>query len=113
MVGELGSSDMFVFKGKSYLVCIDKVSGLVLCDTLHNQKAETVTKQLESWIAILGLPSVLKTDRGPCYTAELFEQFGKKLGILHVVTSAFNSEFNRQSECAVQEYVCLERSQGN
>ena len=66
----------------------------MLCDVLKNQKADTVKKQRESLIALLSLPSVLKTDEGPCYTEGLFEQFCDKLGIMHVKTSAFNQESN-------------------
>ena len=110
-VGELWRSDLFTLRGKHYLVWVDKVSWLILCDVIGNQKADTVTRQLEAWIAILGLPSVLKTDSGPCYTAGVFDQFCRKMGIEHVQWSAFNPKSNGQSERAVGELkVHLERS---
>ena len=70
---------------------------------MKNQKAETVTRQLEACIAVHGLPSVLKTDGGPCYTAGVFDQFCRKLGIEHVQSSAFKPESNGQFERAVGE----------
>ena len=112
-VGEMWSSDIFSLGGKNYLVCVDKISGIIFASIMKNMKAETVTGLLENWISMLGLPSVLKTDGATSYTAGLFEQFCDKLGILHVVSSPYNAEGNGQSERAVQELkIRLERSKG-
>ena len=93
----------FVLGEKNYMCAVDKVSGMIMASVMKNLKAETATEILSNWISMLGLPSVLKTDGGTNYTANLFENFCNKLGIQHVVSSPYNSQSNGQSERAIQD----------
>ena len=45
-----------------YLVTVDKVSGLLMLDTLPNKSFKAVSSKLERWAAIMGIPCVMQSD---------------------------------------------------
>ena len=49
-----------------------------------------------------GLPEVLATDNGPCFTSEKFSQFMKRNSIRHVRTAPYHPASNGLAERAVQ-----------
>ena len=52
---------------------------------------------------MLGLPSICKSEGGPCFSSSRFGDFCRKYGITQVLTSAYNSESNGQVERIIQE----------
>ena len=77
-IGELWSTDLFSFKGKNYVLGIDKASQFIMIDELSNQKTQTVTKSLEKFALMFGLPTILKSDGGPCFKSKPFKDFTDK-----------------------------------
>ena len=70
---------------------------------LRNKKTETVTKALEKFALMLGLPTVLKSDGGPCFKWKPFAHFVDKYAIHHVMTSPYHHQSKGQAERGIQE----------
>ena len=66
-IGEYWITDLFEFRGRDFVLGIDKASQYMFVEELKNKKTETVTKALEKFALTLGLPTVLKSDGGPCF----------------------------------------------
>ena len=52
---------------------------------------------------MFGLPSMIKSDGGPCFKSGPFKEFADKYSISHVITSAYHAPSNGQLERAIQE----------
>ena len=82
---------------------VDKMSQFMICEKIPNQKANTVSKVLEKWSLTLGLPTVIKSDGGPCFKAGPFSAFCQEYGISHILTSPYNPTSNGQVERSIGE----------
>ena len=82
---------------------VDKVSQFMLCRQIPNQKTTTVARVLEEWSLTLGLPTVVKSDGGPCFKSAPFSKFCKEYGITHVLTSPYNPSSNGQAKRSIAE----------
>ena len=102
-IGELWSVDLFEFQKKDYLLAIDKASQFIMIEQIRNKKTPTVTKALEKFALLLGLPTLLKSDGGPCFKSRPFQEFVEKYGIHHVMSSPYHHQSNGQAERAIQE----------
>ena len=102
-IGELWSVDLFEFKGKYYILGIDKACQYIFIDEIRNKKTATVTRSLENFALMLGLPTLLKSNGGPCSKSKPFQEFTNKYGIEHVMTSTYHHQSNGQAERAIQE----------
>ena len=60
-----------------------------------------------------GLPDILISDRGPQFSAKLFQELGKALGIDHRMSTTYHPQTDGETKCVNQEletYLCLVRS---
>ena len=74
-----------------------------MIEEIRNKKTATVTRSLEKFALMLGLLTLLKSDRGPCFKSKPFQEFTSKYGIEHMMTSASHHQSNGQAERAIQE----------
>ena len=79
-IGELWSVDLFKFQKKDYLLGIDKASQYIMIEEIKNKKTATVTKCLEKFALMLGLPTLLKSDGGPVLKVALFRSLQRSTG---------------------------------
>ena len=86
-----------------YLVCVDRVSQYMMLAKLPNKTAKACTKAMRTWTTYLGIPTLLRSDGGPAFDCNLMNEFCKSLGIVHVLTSAYNAPSYGQCERMVQE----------
>ena len=86
-----------------YLVCVDRVSQYMMLAKLPNKTANACTKALKIWPTYFGIPTLLRSDGGPAFDCNLMSEFCEKLGVVHVLTSAYNAPSNGQCERMVQE----------
>ena len=63
---------------------------------------KVVTEHLNAIFSELGVPDVLVSDNGPCYTGEYFKAAMSKLGITHITTSPHHHQSNGLAEGYVQ-----------
>ena len=102
-VGELWSLDLFELEKKHFLIGVDKVSQYIMLKQVANQKTSTITRILQEWTLMFGLPSMIKSDGGPCFKSGPFKEFADKYKISHMITSAYHAPSNGQVERAIQE----------
>ena len=87
-------------KGFEYvLTMIDRTTRWAEAVPVPDMKAETVTDAfISGWIARFGVPSVVTHDRGVQFTANLWIDLMKKLGIQMVTTTAYHPQSNGMVE---------------
>lgn len=73
-------------------VSIDTCSGIIVATPLTGEKASHVIQHcLEAWSA-WGRPKVLKTDNGPAYTSQKFQQFCHQMDVTHLTGLPYNPQ---------------------
>ena len=64
--------------------------------------ARAVAEHLKAIFSEFGVPDVLISDNGPCYTGEQFKVAMRKLNITYVTTSPHHHQSNRLAEVYVR-----------
>ena len=84
-VWQMDVSHISSFGRNQYLhVSIDTCSGVIFATPLTGEKASHVIQHcLEAWSA-WGKPKLLKTDNGPAYTSQKFQQFCRQMDVTHL-----------------------------
>ena len=87
-------------------VSIDTCSGIIFATPLTGEKASHVIQHcLEAWSA-WGQPKILKTDNGPAYTSQKFQQFCHQMNVTHLT----DLPYNPQGQCIVERAHCTLKS---
>lgn len=93
------------FMGKMYLVLVDSHSKwMEVYPTMHATSQVTVEK-LRMCFSTHGLPKMVVSDNGPCFTSQEFETFMEKNGIQHVMSAPYHPSSNGLAERAVQSFM--------
>ena len=95
-------TDLLYKNGRNYLVTIDYYSKWPELTLLNSMTSTAVITALKSQFARYGVPSVLMSDNGPCYSSEQFKQFSQDWCFDHVTSSPGYPQSNGQSERSVQ-----------
>lgn len=95
-------TDLLHKNGRNYLITIDYYSKWPELTLLNSMTSTAVITALKSQFARYGVPSVIMSDNGPCYSSELFKQFSQEWGFRHVTSSPGYPQSNGQSEKTVQ-----------
>ncbi|XP_063585781.1 uncharacterized protein K02A2.6-like [Penaeus indicus] len=96
------SADFFTVAGKSFLVIADRLSGwpvIVPCGA--SSTASRTTRMFCCYFRDVGVPLRLRTDGGPQFTRYEFQEFMKRWGIHHLVSSLHYPQSNGHAEAAV------------
>ena len=95
LVGPLPSSN-----GHTHiLTIIDRFTRWPVAIPLPDTSTETVLRSLISgWVASLGVPETITTDRGSQFSSHLFHQVSKLFGIHHIRTTAYHPAANGMVE---------------
>ena len=88
------ATDIFEFKGKSYLIISDRFSKFVIVRELIDHSSEQTIKAFRSIFSEHDIPKVLISDRGRNYTSSAFTAFCHELDINHILTSAYHHQSN-------------------
>ena len=67
------ATDIFTFDSHNYLLVVDYMSRFPVICQLTSMTAKVVTEHLKAIFSELGVPDVLVSDNGPCYTGEYFK----------------------------------------
>ena len=95
------ASDLFEFRGKTYLIVSDRYSKFVIVHELPDHSAEHTIRAFRGIFCEHDIPCVLITDRGRNYTSSAFTAFCQELDISHILTSAYHHQSN-PAELAIQ-----------
>ena len=69
---------------------------------MSNTKSPTVITHSKAIFARHGIPSIVRSDNGPQYSAIEYSKFSKDSGFIHVTTSPYHSQSNGLAEKSVQ-----------
>ena len=92
------TTDIYGFKGKSYLIVIDRYSKFIMIRLMlsHTTK-ETISKML-SIFSKFGMLKELHCDQGSNYTTDMFVNFMKNLDIMLTFSSTIIIVLTQQSK---------------
>ena len=65
-------SDLFEFEGQHYLIVADYYSKMPFIRHLNSESSRAVIAKMKTMFSEHGVPELLFTDGGPCYSAESF-----------------------------------------
>ncbi len=85
-----------------FLVLIDAYSKWLEVKIASSASSSITIKHLRSIFSTHGLPEVLVTDNGTCFTSQEFKDFTTRNGIRHVRTAPYHPAYNGQAERAVR-----------
>ena len=95
------NADVFVFRDNLYLIIVDYYSKWVEVVSIANQTATTVIAAMQTVFSHLGVPTVVRSDNGPCFAASVFASFANEWGFKHVLSSSRYPQSNGLVERAV------------
>ena len=78
---ESTATDLFEFKGNTYLIISCRFSGYMAIRDMKDHSAEETIKQCQSIFRELGVPKTFHCDRGSNYTSVQFQEFAKTINL--------------------------------
>ena len=99
--GEQLSVDYCVYGGRNILVIKDRASGLFWAKLTKDQTTDSAMKGIIEWCHRNGIPHEIRSDGGGTFRKR-FSQELEKLGVIHKLTSPYNSSSNGGSERSVR-----------
>jgi hypothetical protein len=83
------ATDLFHWEQRDYLLVVDYYSRYVEVAKLDDTKSRTVVNYTKSIFARHGIPSVVRSDNGPQYSAQEYQQFAKEWKFEHQTSSPY------------------------
>ena len=93
--------DLFSYKNKQHLICVDHWSGYPLYSQLRSLSSDTIISTLTDWFNILGWPSSIQSDGGPQFRGP-FSSFCSQHGITHELSVPYNPKSNCLAEAGIK-----------
>ena len=100
--GEEIQVDYASFGNKKMIVMKDRASGFLNVVETKNQTTEEAMKAIHEWSFTYGLPHVVRSDGGPAFRKG-FSSYLEGMGILHKLSSPYNSQSNGLAERGVRQ----------
>ena len=97
-------TDLFQFRGQTYLLVIDYYSRypeIALLGNYDSSSGKLIT-HLKSIFSRHGIPVTLLSDNGPQYASQEFQRFAAEYGFTHVTSSPYYPRGNGAAERGVQ-----------
>ncbi|KAL1264137.1 hypothetical protein QQF64_004492 [Cirrhinus molitorella] len=95
------ATDLFTLDGKNYLLVIDYLSNYPEIALLTNTSSACVITHIKSIFARHGIPQVVCSDNGPCYSSKEFQDFAVEYDFKHVTSSPLYPQSNGKAEKGV------------
>ncbi|XP_054875417.1 uncharacterized protein K02A2.6-like [Amphiprion ocellaris] len=92
------------FQGEMFLVIVDAHSKWLDVYPTKTCTSQVTIEKLRQSFSIFGIPKILVSDNGTCFTSTEFQDFVKKNGIHHVRSAPFHPSTNGLAERAVQTF---------
>ena len=96
------ASDLFVWRGKKYLLVIDYFSRYIEIAKLSGESSQETIQHLKSIFARHGIPQQLVSDNGPQYSSAEFSRFTREYEFSHITSSPRYPQGNGEAERAVR-----------
>ena len=101
------------FMGKMFLLVVDAHSRWMEVEIVNAASTQNTTEHLRSMFARFGLPKVMVTDNGSCFTSSDFAEFARRNQIRHLRTAPYHPSSNGLAERAVQTFKLGMKKQTN
>ena len=92
------------FLGSMFLIAVDAHSKWIEAIMMTSTTTSKTITELRKMFAAYGLPEQVISDNGPQFTSNEFDEFMKKNGIKHILTSPYHPKSNGEAERAVQTF---------
>ena len=97
------STDLFSESGQTFLVMTCLFTGWPIVHRWYQDPtSRQVINVLKSWFSFTGIPTRLKSDNGPQYSADEFDAFCKEWNIQHVTSTPYFAQANAHAELCVK-----------
>ena len=87
--------------GKMFLLVVDAHSRWMEVEIVNAASTQNTIEHLRSMFARFGLPKVMVTDNGSCFTSSDFTKFARRNQIRHLRTAPYLHSSNGLAERAV------------
>jgi transposase InsO family protein len=87
-----------------FLILVDAHSQWMEVCPVTSATSQVTIDRLRMIFATHGLPQILVSDNGTCFTSAEFQEFVRKNGIRHVTSSPYHPASNGLAERAVQSF---------
>ena len=81
------ATDLFHFKGDSYLLLVDYTSCFPIVHKLKSMTGQHIANHFKQIFAEYGWPNTIVSDNGPCYASEIFKGLMKEYQVNHITSS--------------------------
>ena len=95
-------TDIFYHRKQDYLVLIDYFSKFLIVRKLPNSPTGAVVKELSITLSEYGIPFIIWSDNGPCYSSKEVKTFLQDLQITHHTSSPHYLQLNGMAESMVK-----------
>ena len=95
-------TDLFYFKGDSYLLLVDYTSQFPIMCKLKSMTGQHIVDHLKQIFAEYGWPDTIVSDNGPCYTSKIFKELMRQYQVNHITSSPHYLQLNGLAEKYVQ-----------
>uniref|UniRef100_A0A3B3QWT0 Integrase catalytic domain-containing protein n=1 Tax=Paramormyrops kingsleyae TaxID=1676925 RepID=A0A3B3QWT0_9TELE len=106
-------TDLFFLDGQNYLLVIDYLSNYPEIALLTSASTAGVVTQMKSIFARHGIPQVVCSDNGPCYSSKDFQRFAEEYWFQHVTSSPLYPQSNGKVEKGVHIVKLLLKKAGD
>ena len=96
-------ADFFTINNKNYLAVTDRYSNWLSIFQLQKDDSENVIKTLREYSTQFGIPAILSTDGAFVFTSKAMDDFCRRWGIHHRVSSAYRARSNKRAEVGVKQ----------
>ena len=83
---EMLGTDLFDYNGQKYLIVGDYYSKFPILRRLNGESTKVIVQHFKQIFSEHGIPCILYSDNGPCYSSEEFRQFSLGYGFQHVTS---------------------------
>ena len=95
------STDLLCLDGENFLLIVDSYSHYIEIAKLTNTSSKTVIECTKSVFAHHGIPTIVKSNNGPQYTAAEYKEFSSSWGFKHITVSPYHPRANGLAEKSV------------
>ena len=88
------ATDIFYWKRMDFLIVADVFSKYFLVRKLANSSSAAVCAEIATIVTELGLPHIIRSDKGPCYNSKEFQQLLQRYNITHHTSSPHHPRSN-------------------